>query len=225
MPGDIPGKYKTISTGAGPEFQSLIRNIEAELQDGAQMIGEMHVNTPVWAPSVLQRSLAANGPLMQALWELAAKYDVPLMVHYELHENAIRELENILSTADNKVILILAHCGSFTGANPVWRLMEKYPNLNCDLANREHPRAPNVTAGPERMIYWPEGVVPGWKALIEAYPDRFAVGSDTHNTWSEYEKTMTTIRKGLLANLSPTAARKVAYENAARWLKIKVPQP
>jgi len=55
---------------------------------------------------------------------------------------------------------------------------------------------------------------PDWKNLIEDYPDRFYAGIDDVTGWNEYEEVARAIRNGLLANLSPAAAEKVAYRNA-----------
>jgi hypothetical protein len=65
------------------------------------------------------------------------------------------------------------------------------------------------------------GIRGGWRQLIEDYPDRFAVGLDIPQTWDEYEAIVRAIRVGLLANLSPTAAEKVAYRNAQAWFDLQ----
>ena len=66
-----------------------------------------------------------------------------------------------------------------------------------------------------------------WKKLIEDYPDRFVVGLDTVQNWEEYESVLRAIRFGLLANLSPETAKKVAHKNAQAWfgLRVKLHRP
>jgi len=49
--------------------------------------------------------------------------------------------------------------------------------------------------------------------LIEDFPDRFLIGTDAHSD-QQYRKYVKVVRSGLLSNLSPSAARKVAHENA-----------
>ena len=51
-------------------------------------------------------------------------------------------------------------------------------------------------------------------------PDRFMVGTDT-KTEHHYDQGIENIRNGLLANLSAETAKKVAYQNAQKLLKLK----
>ena len=47
------------------------------------------------------------------------------------------------------------------------------------------------------------------------------VGIDDVHTWSQYEAVASSIRFGLLANLSPATAEKVAYKNAVRTMGLE----
>jgi hypothetical protein len=60
-----------------------------------------------------------------------------------------------------------------------------------------------------------------WKKLIEDYPDRFVVGIDTVHDWQTYEGVVRAIRLGLLANLSPETAQKLASANAEAWFGLR----
>lgn len=72
-----------------------------------------------------------------------------------------------------------------------------------------------------RIIYSKSGIKEDWRRLIEDYPDRFFVGIDDVYSWSEYDEVHATIREGLIANLTPDTAEKVAYRNAVRFFKLK----
>ena len=50
--------------------------------------------------------------------------------------------------------------------------------------------------------------------------DRFLVGTDT-NSEKQFVGSIKTVRKGLLPNLKPDTARKIAYQNAQRLFKLK----
>ena len=64
-----------------------------------------------------------------------------------------------------------------------------------------------------RNIFLENWIDSGWLELIEDFPDRFLIGTDAHSN-QQYRKYVKVIRSGLLSNLSPSAARKVAHENA-----------
>jgi hypothetical protein len=65
------------------------------------------------------------------------------------------------------------------------------------------------------------GIRGSWKNLIEDYPDRFIVGVDNVYSWEGYENVIRSIRFGLLANVSPATAEKVAHKNAQAWFRLE----
>ena len=87
----------------------------------------------------------------------------------------------------------------------VRQMMERYPKLMGELSYR-----PGLTC---------EGgaLCPEWRALIEAFPDRFLVGSDTwiNERWASYDDTMSEYR-GWLKQLPRDQAQRIAWGNAAR---------
>jgi hypothetical protein len=60
-----------------------------------------------------------------------------------------------------------------------------------------------------------------WRTLIEDHPDRFVVGIDAVHDWQSYDSVLRAIRLGLLANLSPETAQKVASRNAEVWFGLR----
>ncbi|HJO71604.1 MAG TPA: amidohydrolase family protein [Rhodospirillales bacterium] len=127
-----------------------------------------------------------------------------------------------LMSANPSARMILAHCGSNTGPKDVKPLFEKYPNFFCDLSARSVPKIPAkaFVHKPEQKIFGPDGIVSGWKDLIEEMPDRFLVGSDVYDG-AKYAKAIKVIRKGLLGNLSPETVEKVAYKNAIKLFGLQ----
>lgn len=209
------GGVQALNDPNHPAFVEMLNRVESDLRTGARGIGEIHV-IATYAPDMWRRNLAGNGPLVKAMWTLAAKYKVPLLLHHEFGatSTSMKDLDNLLTTSDPAVRLILGHCGSVTTPDQVRPFLEKYPNVVCDLTFRSPPLARNR----QQVIFDSSGIRSDWKQLIEAFPDRFSTGIDDVNNWKEYDETAAMIRKGLLAQLTPATARAVAYENASRWI-------
>ena len=107
--------------------------------------------------------------------------------------------------------LIWAHTG--IGGAPVARvrqMMERYPKLMGELSYR-----PGLTCEGGKLCA-------EWRALIEAFPDRFLVGSDTwiNQRWSSYDEIMRAYRTWL-GDLPPALARRVAWDNAAQVFGVR----
>lgn len=214
------GGIEAFANTTNPAAAKALQQIEAMLRDlGARVLGEIHVNSASFAPAPVRRKLPVDGPFVRALWALAAKYDVPLMIHVELDADSAQQLERLMASSDPKVRLILAHCGSFTLAAQIRPFLEKFPNFVCDLSYRSPPQVKGLRVA-ERAIFDAGGIKSDWRALIEAFPDRFAVGIDDVHDWAEYDAVATIIRRGLLERLTPETARKVAFANAKAWLKL-----
>lgn len=214
------GGMEAFANTNHPATKAALQQIEAGVRDlGARVIGEIHVNSANFAPAPSRRRLPADGPMVKALWDIAAKYDVPLMLHLEFDAEAAQQTDRLLASGDQKVRLILAHCGSFAGAAQIRSFMEKYPNFVCDLSYRSPPQLRGPRAD-ERTIFDARGIRSDWHMLIEAFPDRFAVGIDDVQDWNEYDAVAAMIRIGLLDRLTPETARKLAFENVKAWLKL-----
>lgn len=183
--------------------ESIYSMVVAELARGTPAgpyrgIGEFH----------LYNSADAAGPVAKKLMALAEERGLVVLAHVD--DAAIDGLLLPTPSAGQRVRLVWAHTG-ISGA-PVARvreLLDKYPGLMGELSYR-----PGLTcadsAGNTRLC-------PEWKALIEAYPERFLIGSDTwiNQRWQYYEGLMQEYR-AWLATLPPAVARKVAWENGAK---------
>jgi Tat protein secretion system quality control protein TatD with DNase activity len=204
---------------AAPEVQQRLAAIEAELRDrGARVIGEIHANARTTSPEpMVQFKVRADSPTLKALLDLAGRYRRPLNLHAQWDPDTSQEVEQ-LAASNRGAQLMLAHCGSTADAAAIRRLFERNANVVCDLSARGVP--PLHGRGDSFAVYDERGIRGGWKRLIEDYPDRFAVGLDIPQNWEEYEATVRAIRLGLLANLSPSTAEKVAYRNAQAWFDL-----
>jgi len=94
--------------------------------------------------------------------------------------------------------------------------MDKHPNLFCELSFRYPP----VNKNDSREIFNSSGIDSSWRDLMEVHSDRFMVGTDAHSD-EQFVNSIETVREGLLPNLKPETARRIAYKNALRLFKLK----
>lgn len=203
-----------------PEVDKTLSAIEADLRDrGAHVISEIHVNARTTSPEPFTRfKERADSRTLKALFDLAGKYDRPLNIHVEWDPDTAQEVER-LAASNRRARLILSHCGCFATASDIRGVFERNANISCDLSNRGTSQVGARSA--YQAVFDEDSILGGWKQLIEDYPERFVVGVDVPQSWEQYERTLRLIRFGLLANLSPETAEKVAYKNAQTWFGLK----
>jgi Tat protein secretion system quality control protein TatD with DNase activity len=203
-----------------PAVKKALSAIEGDLRDrGARVIGEIHVNARTTSPEAFtQFEAKADSPTLKALLELAGRYNRPLNIHAQWDSDTAQEVER-LAASNRRARLILSHCGCFAAASDIRGVFERNANVSCDLSTRGTPTIRARSA--YQAVYNESSILGGWKKLIEDFPDRFVVGVDVSHSWQEYETILRAIRFGLLANLSPETAEKVAYRNAQSWFGLE----
>lgn len=178
--------------------ETIYDMVQAELAHGTPAgpyrgIGEFH----------LYDGSNADGPVAKKLMALAEQRDLVVLAHVD--DDAIDRLMAHSPTQGQKLRMVWAHTG--IGGAPVERvdaLMARYPRLVGELSYR-----PGLTCDSGQLC-------PAWRALIEKYPTRFVIGSDTwvNQRWQHYESLMADYRVWL-GGLPPALARQVAWDNAA----------
>ena len=180
-------------------------------------------------------SAPPDHPLLLALADIAAKYDMPIELHMEaiprdmpfpkpdiagppnpatLTEN-IKAFERLLDH-NPKARIVWAHAGwDLTGERtvPLMRsLLAKHPNLYMSVKS---DKAGTPATAPFRLG---DGLKPGWLAMLQAFPDRFVVGSDQ---FYDDEETIRTHRARIFVDsLPPEIAHKIASENAKHIYRL-----
>jgi hypothetical protein len=212
---------------ANLESQALLdylAQLEADLQAGRfKGIGELYANNLLGGG---RSRYPADSPLMQRLWALSATYQVPLSVHMDATEESVAEMERLLAS-DRRGSWIWAHTGMFAEPPLLRRLLQTHTNLVCELSAR-------ITGG-EAPAAWPRDLIPmfdvvsivdhdgrvrpAWRELLEEFPDRFMIGTDTPPTRSAYVR-VTGVLRQFFAQLSTETAAKVAHGNAERLLRL-----
>jgi len=186
--------------------------LDAALGKGrARIAGEVHVRQ--MGSRRIERD--PSSPAFGRILETVARHGVPLVIHYELTDEAAAALDRALA-AHRKATVVLAHAGEGP-ASRIRGLLERNPNLLVDLSGMHFQRKPALATetGP---------LDPQWKALIEAMPDRFLAGIDV---WAPrlfepkmLDRLMTWTRR-ILGELRPDVAERVAHRNAARLLRLE----
>jgi hypothetical protein len=174
--------------------ESIYQMVLAEYAKGTaggayKGIGEFH----------LYDSANANGEVAKKLMRLAQDKQLVILAHVD--DVAI---DLLMAHAPNAK-LIWAHTG--IGGVPIERvrsLMVKHPTLMGELSYR-----PGLTCDGGQLC-------PEWRALMQAFPDRFLIGSDTwvNQRWASYEELMTGYRVWL-GGLPADVANKIGWKNGA----------
>jgi predicted TIM-barrel fold metal-dependent hydrolase len=165
--------------------------------------------------------IAPDSPLVLKLLELAGRYAVPINVHCTATDGGAAKMAKALRLHP-KTTVIWAHGGSRLAE--VADFLGDHPNLYFDLSTL-HP--PWGLKGRTHLAYG--GMIDRrWRELLEMYPDRFLVGFDfgtgfggtVQSTPLSAARQVGEFFQTVLAQLRPSTARKIAYENAERLYKF-----
>jgi hypothetical protein len=147
------------------------------------------------------------------LLDLAAARNLPVLVHSDIgpawleRPEFLGEIESAVRTHPNTRV-IWAHAGISrrividNHTDILRRMLGQYANLTIDLS----------------WVIFEQEIAPGgvldlrWVTLIEEYPSRFVIGSDTVGFFDQYKPTLQRYYL-LLDALKSETARKVAHDN------------
>ena len=197
---------------ADPTSESAVSQFELQLDRGRpRVIGEVHMRQV--GRRLIDRD--PNGAVFGKILDAAAKFGVPIVIHYELTDQAETALHRALS-AHRKSTIVLAHGGEGPPGR-LDRLLLRNPNLFVDLSGMHFQRTPALASetGP---------LDPGWKALIERTPDRFMIGVDL---WAarlfepEMLDRLFTWTRRILGEFRPDVAERVAHRNAVKLYRLE----
>lgn len=168
-------------------FEYLSNRLAAHPHEG---IGEFH----------LHGVNPEDEPLLRQVAAIAVQRNLPLHVH-----SGKAPVDLLFGMAPG-LRIIWAHAGMVEPAPVVEAMMAKYDSLYADTSYRESD------------IMNADGTIDaGWRRVIERFPDRFMVGSDTwaNSQWAEYRDLINTNRQWL-SRFSRPIAENIAYRNAER---------
>jgi predicted metal-dependent TIM-barrel fold hydrolase len=198
-----------------------IERLLALYPDVWQGIGEVFLRHDDLTALTYGEAPRANSKAFGRVLDLAARQDLPVLVHSNIgpswrqRPDYLDEMESAISQHPNTRI-IWAHAGISRRiviadhTDILRRLLGQYPNLIVDLS----------------WVIFEQEIAPGgtldrrWVSLIEEYPSRFVIGSDTGD-FSERYTTIVQRTYVLLDALTPETARNVAHDNFLALLPAK----
>mgnify|MGYP001812217051 CR=1 FL=1 len=166
--------------------ETVIGMLEEKLAAGPYAgIGEFHVF-----------GADADLPVLRRVVQLAGQYGI------FLHAHADAEAVERLFAQDPDIRILWAHSG-FTGPNRIRQMLEKYDNLQADLAFRgEFAQGGALN--------------PSWRQLFLDFPDRFMTGTDTYTPERWYAVADTAeFSRAWLAQLPNAVSAQIGHDNGA----------
>lgn len=204
----------------------FVDEVEAKLKSGRfRWMGELllkHYGVPeLRAPAF---DISPETDLFRKVLDLSARYGIPLTIHHEAEPGTTESFRRALGHNASALVVWAHWCGR---ARPetARAFLEGFPNLYCDLA-ASHP-GPRYGREKNPLMSQPGVFTLAWKAVIEAFPDRFLSGIDAvePDHYQQYEKWVRGLRSAL-EGLPSGVSRQVAFDNAERLLaRWKGPGP
>jgi Amidohydrolase len=157
----------------------------------------------------LYESANAKGAIAQKLMAFAEEKQLVILAHVD--DAAIDLLMAATPSKGQKLKLIWAHTGiGGASSQRVDQLMARYPQLHGELSYR-----PGLTCDGGKLC-------PEWRALMQKYPTRFLLGSDTwvNGRWESYDSIMQDYRRWL-GDLPAELANRIGWGNGAALFGVK----
>ena len=222
------GVHKWLNPDAAVE--AILNEAEAKLATGCFWgIGEVivkHFAYSSWRHAEMENPIYS--PFMQRLSQLAARFDVPIVLHMEGAPRLVKDFSRLLRE-NSRVRYVWAHNCGRSKAPVIRAMLENHPNLYCDLASMTNVGKRGYGIGWPRMeeynaLIEKNGVLfPEMREVYEAFPDRFMIGMDVAHAPGmnpkNYGRRAKRFRE-LLAQLTPQTAAAFAEGNAIRIFKL-----
>jgi hypothetical protein len=214
--------------------ERLLRFTESQLSTASfRGIGEFILwHYPYSYPSGARAEtikIPADTPLMKKFLDVAAKYNVPVSIHYEIDEESLPSLKNMLEYGRRNIV-ILAHNGGRSDLPTLKILLNEYPNVLIDWSGMTHFGGYGLTSPPalgkgyawvvKNPIENGNGHLRSeWKMFAEQYQNRIiGIGFDGAHPEQfinpEIYKRALAAFRSMLSDLSPEAAEKIGFKNA-----------
>jgi predicted TIM-barrel fold metal-dependent hydrolase len=171
--------------------------------------GEIHTNSLGKNP----RTVDFDGPVLQAMYKMAEKYQGFVNVHHSASRAPIKPVIQMAKKYPGATF-IFSHCSFDKFAKKMAIIFSKTENTFCEISSLG-------IIHEQRFAYSENGLSPAYKELILKFPDRVMLGTDgcCHEP-SRYSEMIKEMRDHVLPHLPPEVRRKVAYGNAVRVFKL-----
>lgn len=224
----LTGSYKWKSPDDAVE--QLIEETKHKLASGKYFgIGEFIVRHWSYSRGVhAEQDNPIYSTFMRKMSEVAARFDVPMVVHMEGYPALVDDFSRLLAEHPSARFVWAHNCGR-SKAPVIRKMLVRHANLLCDLAAMTNVGETGYGVGWPRMeefssLIERDGVLlPEMQALYEEFPDRFMLGMDVAHApvmnQKNYSRRVDRFRI-LLGQLRPETAKKFAETNAVRIFKL-----
>lgn len=225
-------------------FRKRAQDIVALGAVGFGEISVLHLSIPAMGPRHAYENVPADHPLLLLLADIAAENNIPIDLHCDLVPEDMPLPEMLRANALNPPLLegnlpafrrLLSH-NSMTkivwvhvGFEPlltrhperVRKMLQDYPNLYMSFRLNRGALRPAAALDPDGKLK------ATWTDLVREFPDRFMLGSDSFYARNgiargSSEEGLNNLR-GLIEQLPPDLAPKVASDNAIHLYRLKSP--
>lgn len=205
-------------------YQELLAGADKLFSTGqVKGFGELILNNKQSNPNVaFRRKVKIDSAPIDAMFAIADKYKGFVQIHSEDDPDSVEELK-ALSNKYKNTSLVLSHCLFTPNVDLIRSLLASSTNIYCEMSARSASHFTNPESEKAKMwvVYGENSAKPEWVKLIEEFPTRFMVGTDTYNPKINFEKNIEEIRGGLLSSLKPSTIELVAYKNAVRVMRLE----
>jgi len=192
------------------DTESSARDVENALKNGFLWIGEALLRHH----GVSQ--VPADNPVAMQIYDLCAKYNVPITVHQDSadYSGAYTEFERVADLERNTTFVL--H-GWWLGSSQVTGILQRHPNVYIELAGELEDDEGDFLGGTRQDQFTSSGRInDNWKYVFEKYQDRVINGFDF---WMQSQYSSENLKRNvdywrdLLGQIDPAAAEKIAYKN------------
>ncbi|MFA0087272.1 amidohydrolase family protein [Vibrio sp. 10N.261.51.F12] len=158
----------------------------------------------------------ANHPALHKVYEVAARYDLPVLLHANItsqRENEPLYIEELTQALEQhpETRFLWAHAGTTSTLTRTIDMRFLYQTVASLLS--KHDNLYILASWSLIDVVMPKGQLDRrWVSLIEAYPERFMIGSDVVGAFG-YQETALSTWDPVLSALPAHVAEKMAYQN------------
>jgi hypothetical protein len=223
LPAGVRKRFAPLICGFNPTDKYAFRDVERMLEKYPfwRGIGEILCRHDDLTNMTNEETARVNHPALFEIYGLCAEKRLPVLVHQNstsvsIHDDYehLDELEEMLERFP-KTVFVWAHCGISRRVfhkkyhEMVAALLARFANLNVDISWVVYDDVICNILEPKKH----------WVDTINAFPDRFCLGSDLCGHFDHLGKTMARYN-GLLRSLAPNVRRLLASGNAERlWFR------
>lgn len=218
-----PGRLVPLTAPVAPGSREgaasrYFSDVKRQLDEGALGIGRVS-----WRSA----SSRDAGARLAAILRLSSETGAPLWIAAPTDDDGLGRLERRLRAApEAKIIWTQAGRIANPGAWPGYghgllrALSLRRANLFFTLTQEPPPPRSETPGARKNHLFDSDGAFsPEWRALLEARVSHFMVGSGSGaSDPAAYAKRTLLFRKGILARISRSARRRIAFQNAWRLL-------